>query len=312
MWDTGHAKRNCRASKELTTTFVFKPIIQQIIEAYSPKVIMLQRGAVSLAYDSIGDFSLMLKGHGWCVTDMKSFNVTTLVLGGGGYNIVSMARYWAYETALLLDTRLENAILYNDYWAYFVADRKLHIASHNRAAPTLLCDVRGARRLFIACAAPRCARKLYTSGGSTIITTTSPLTTKTPCSSPSGAGCRSSTSTPTSKTRVSRTARGSARRERAARRRHRLSGASHRCARVACGHPHGAMQRIFLPRCRCAKRNLSTTVSKHRCLPHSERAKENQLSVAKMFSTAPIILFSSLKLRKVTNDANSNHMISNV
>ena len=36
-----------------------------------------------------------------------------LVLGGGGYNIRSVARCWAYETAVLLDTEINDKIPYN-------------------------------------------------------------------------------------------------------------------------------------------------------------------------------------------------------
>ena len=47
-----------------------------------------------------------------CVKFVKSFNVPTLVLGGGGYTVKNVARCWTYETALLLDTDVSNELPY--------------------------------------------------------------------------------------------------------------------------------------------------------------------------------------------------------
>jgi acetoin utilization deacetylase AcuC-like enzyme len=45
-----------------------------------------------------------------CVQYVKSFNLPTLVLGGGGYTIRNVARCWTYETAILLDTEISDSI----------------------------------------------------------------------------------------------------------------------------------------------------------------------------------------------------------
>lgn len=70
---------------------------------YKPNAIVIQCGADSLAGDRLGCFNLTLKGHAACVEFVKSYNLPTLVLGGGGYTIKNVARCWSYETALLLD-----------------------------------------------------------------------------------------------------------------------------------------------------------------------------------------------------------------
>lgn len=105
---------------------VFQPVIQKVMEVFRPSAVVLQCGADSLANDRLGCFNLTIKGHGKCVQFVKGFNVPTLVLGGGGYNIRSVARCWAYETALLLDTAIDDTIPFNDYWQYFEPDHKLH------------------------------------------------------------------------------------------------------------------------------------------------------------------------------------------
>ena len=43
---------------------------------------------------------------------MKGFNIPTLVLGGGGYTVRNVARCWTYETALLLDSDINNELPY--------------------------------------------------------------------------------------------------------------------------------------------------------------------------------------------------------
>lgn len=49
-----------------------------------------------------------------------------LVLGGGGYTIKNVARCWAYETAICLDTEIPNQLPQNDYYEYYGPDFNLH------------------------------------------------------------------------------------------------------------------------------------------------------------------------------------------
>lgn len=52
----------------------------------------------------------------------------TLVLGGGGYTIRNVARCWAYETSVLLDTDISNKIPFHDYYDYYKPGHELHLA----------------------------------------------------------------------------------------------------------------------------------------------------------------------------------------
>eukprot|EP01134_Creolimax_fragrantissima_P006046 CFRG6046T1 len=107
---------------------LFRPIIQAIMDTFRPSAVVLQCGADSLGSDRLGCFSLSIKGHGDCVKFVKSFGLPTLVLGGGGYTIRNVARCWAYETSVLLDTQISNELPYNDFFEYFSPDFKLHPA----------------------------------------------------------------------------------------------------------------------------------------------------------------------------------------
>lgn len=107
---------------------LFKPILEKIMQVFRPGAIVLQCGADSLASDRLGCFNLTCKGHARCVQYVKSFNVPTLVLGGGGYTIRNVARCWAYETAVLLDKpNISNDIPFNDYYEYYAPDYQLHL-----------------------------------------------------------------------------------------------------------------------------------------------------------------------------------------
>ncbi len=81
-------------------------VIAKIMERYQPGAIVLQCGADSLSGDRLGCFNLSLRGHAECVQFVKSYNVPTLVLGGGGYTMRNVARCWAYETSILLDKEI--------------------------------------------------------------------------------------------------------------------------------------------------------------------------------------------------------------
>lgn len=111
---------------------VFKPIMQEIMDRYQPGAIVLQCGADSLCGDRLGSFNLSLKGHGECVSFLKSFGKPMLVLGGGGYTIRNVSRCWAYETAVLLDQPdVPNELPFNDYFEYYGPDFQLHIQPSN-------------------------------------------------------------------------------------------------------------------------------------------------------------------------------------
>lgn len=85
---------------------VFEPVISKIMEMYRPSAIVLQCGADSLSGDRLGVLNLSMRGHANCVNFIKSFNLPTLLLGGGGYTIRNVSRTWAYETGLAAGVEL--------------------------------------------------------------------------------------------------------------------------------------------------------------------------------------------------------------
>ena len=106
---------------------LFIPIMDKIMNVFQPGAIVLQCGADSLTGDRLGCFNLTTKGHAKAVQHVKSYNVPTLVLGGGGYTIRNVARCWAYETSVLLDEPIDQQIPFNDYYEYYAPDFELHL-----------------------------------------------------------------------------------------------------------------------------------------------------------------------------------------
>ncbi|KAK8801395.1 hypothetical protein WA171_004538 [Blastocystis sp. BT1] len=115
------------------TSFVaiFKPVIAKVMERYQPEAIVLQCGADSLSGDRLGCFNLSLKGHAECVNFVRSFNVPTLVLGGGGYTVRNVSRCWTYETSIILGKEIKNELPFTDYLEYFGPDYSLQITPSN-------------------------------------------------------------------------------------------------------------------------------------------------------------------------------------
>ncbi|WVZ85523.1 hypothetical protein U9M48_032442 [Paspalum notatum var. saurae] len=116
-------------------TRLFKTIIAKVVETYLPGAIVLQCGADSLARDRLGCFNLSIEGHSECVKFVKKFNIPLLVTGGGGYTKENVARCWAVETGVLLDTELPNEIPNNEYIEYFAPDYTLKVPNLNMVPP---------------------------------------------------------------------------------------------------------------------------------------------------------------------------------
>jgi len=107
--------------------YIFKLVIEDVMQFYRPTAIVLQCGADSLGGDRLGCFNLSIKGHGDCVKFIRELNVPTLVLGGGGYTARNVSRCWTYETSLIVDEPLSLELPEaDDYIAYYSPDFQLH------------------------------------------------------------------------------------------------------------------------------------------------------------------------------------------
>lgn len=110
---------------------IFEPVIKAVMDYYKPEAVVLQCGGDSLSGDRLGCFNLSMRGHANCVNFVKSFNLPTLVLGGGGYTMRNVARTWAYETGQLVHQDMGAQLPYNDYYEYFAPDYELDVRPSN-------------------------------------------------------------------------------------------------------------------------------------------------------------------------------------
>lgn len=98
---------------------LFKPVITAVVNRYGPEAIVLQCGTDSLAGDRLGQFNLSSKGHAACIEHVKSFGLPLMLLGGGGYKIVNVARCWAYETGVALGVAMNDQLPPNEYLEFY-------------------------------------------------------------------------------------------------------------------------------------------------------------------------------------------------
>ncbi|OOF96028.1 hypothetical protein ASPCADRAFT_207375 [Aspergillus carbonarius ITEM 5010] len=110
---------------------IFEPVIKSVMEWYRPEAVVLQCGGDSLSGDRLGCFNLSMRGHANCVNFVKSFNLPTMILGGGGYTMRNVARTWAFETGILVGDTLTADLPYNDYYEYFAPDYELDVRPSN-------------------------------------------------------------------------------------------------------------------------------------------------------------------------------------
>lgn len=101
---------------DVTYKSIFEPVIKAVMDYYQPEAVVLQCGGDSLSGDRLGCFNLSMRGHANCVSYVKSFNLPTLVLGGGGYTMRNVARTWAYETGVLVGQELNRVLPFNEYY----------------------------------------------------------------------------------------------------------------------------------------------------------------------------------------------------
>ncbi|KAJ5095743.1 Histone deacetylase RPD3 [Penicillium alfredii] len=116
---------------DLSYKSIFEPVIKSVMEWYRPEAVVLQCGGDSLSGDRLGCFNLSMRGHANCVNFIKSFDLPTLILGGGGYTMRNVARTWAFETGILVGEGLESELPYNDYYEYFAPDYELDVRPSN-------------------------------------------------------------------------------------------------------------------------------------------------------------------------------------
>ncbi|KAF4665308.1 Histone deacetylase 8 [Perkinsus olseni] len=86
--------------------YALRTTLKTLVQRFRPSCLVVQSGSDSLAGDlltSHSGFNLSTRGHATAVQELRRLGIPTLVLGGGGYSLTSVAKCWSMETAVWLN-----------------------------------------------------------------------------------------------------------------------------------------------------------------------------------------------------------------
>ncbi|KAF4668248.1 Histone deacetylase 8 [Perkinsus chesapeaki] len=86
--------------------YALRTTLEALLQRFRPSCLVVQSGSDSLAGDlltSHSGFNLSTRGHATAVQELRRLGIPTLVLGGGGYSLTSVAKCWSMETAVWLN-----------------------------------------------------------------------------------------------------------------------------------------------------------------------------------------------------------------
>ncbi|XP_060264182.1 histone deacetylase 8 isoform X7 [Ovis aries] len=89
---------------------ICESVLKEVYIAFNPKAVVLQLGADTIAGDPMCSFNMTPVGIGKCLKYILQWELATLILGGGGYNLANTARCWTYLTGVILGKTLSSEI----------------------------------------------------------------------------------------------------------------------------------------------------------------------------------------------------------
>jgi len=88
--------------------FAFDEVVSPLIKAFGPDIIVTQLGVDSFYGDPLAHLAYTTEGFCAVLKRMKSFAPGWVALGGGGYDIATVARAWTLAWAIMNDVDLPN------------------------------------------------------------------------------------------------------------------------------------------------------------------------------------------------------------
>jgi len=85
---------------------VFMEVVPPIVKAYQPDVLVTQLGVDTLTTDPLAATNLTTNGFCKLVQEIKSWDLKWVALGGGGYNVMNVARAWTMAWAVMKGVEL--------------------------------------------------------------------------------------------------------------------------------------------------------------------------------------------------------------
>jgi acetoin utilization protein AcuC len=85
---------------------VFMELVPPIVKAYKPDVLVTQMGVDTLTADPLASLNLTIDGFAQVVQEINSWGLKWVALGGGGYNVMNVARAWTKAWAIIKGVEL--------------------------------------------------------------------------------------------------------------------------------------------------------------------------------------------------------------
>lgn len=106
---------------------ICETVLKEVYAAFNPEAVVLQLGADTIAGDPMCSFNMTPEGVGKCLKYVLQWQLATLVLGGGGYNLANTARCWTYLTGVILGRTLSSEIPDHEFFTEYGPDYVLEI-----------------------------------------------------------------------------------------------------------------------------------------------------------------------------------------
>nr|XP_026653227.1 histone deacetylase 8 [Zonotrichia albicollis] len=106
---------------------ICESVLKEVYAAFNPDAVVLQLGADTIAGDPMCSFNMTPEGVGKCLKYVLQWQLATLVLGGGGYNLANTARCWTYLTGVILGRTLSSEIPDHEFFTEYGPDYVLEI-----------------------------------------------------------------------------------------------------------------------------------------------------------------------------------------
>jgi acetoin utilization protein AcuC len=114
-----------------TYLWVFEQVVLPLVADFAPDVLVTQLGIDTHYQDPLAHLQLTTVGYASLIQSFRDMDLSWVALGGGGYNIRTVARAWTLAYGIMSDQAFANEI--PESYAQEYEDRWLH----DRAKPQL-------------------------------------------------------------------------------------------------------------------------------------------------------------------------------
>ncbi|MEJ2656337.1 MAG: acetoin utilization protein AcuC [Desulfobacterales bacterium] len=90
--------------------WAFMEVVPPLVRAFDPDILVTQLGVDTLAADPLAALNLTTNGFFELVREIKSWNRKWVALGGGGYNVMNVARAWTQAWAIMKGSVISDAL----------------------------------------------------------------------------------------------------------------------------------------------------------------------------------------------------------